>query len=373
MAMSFLTLILKNLIRQRTRTALTVLGISIGITTVVALGVIADGLLAASEEVVHAAGADFMVGQKGASDLTFSTVTYEDWDALAARPDVERAVGALIAVKRVGNQPYFVIIGVEPEQLATVPLAVQTGDRIDIGAADQVMLGDRAARELKVAIGDTVTLAGRTFQVVGTYHSGSTWQDAGAYAPLATVQEIAGRRGVVTVVYVTATSGLDAANVAAAIERDHPQLTAILTADDYSEIDQGIQAIDAANLAISLLAVGIGAIGVMNTMIMAVYERTREIGILRAVGWRGSRILRLVIGESIALCFVAAVVGTLLGVLTSRAVLLVPAIRNLIRPQYSAEIFARALVVAIIVALAGAAYPAFRAVRLTPLEALRHE
>jgi putative ABC transport system permease protein len=140
---------------------------------------------------------------------------------------------------------------------------------------------------------------------------------------------------------------------------------------DYSEVDQGIQFLDAANLAISVLAVGIGAIGVMNTMIMSVFERTREIGIFRAVGWSGRRILRMIITESMLV--VAAFVGSTLGVLATRAILMIDMVSNVLEPQYSADVFIRALVVAVVVALAGAAYPAFRAVGLTPMEALRYE
>ena len=111
----------------------------------------------------------------------------------------------------------------------------------------------------------------------------------------------------------------------------------------------------------------------MNTMIMSVFERTREIGILRAVGWRGSRILRMVLLESLFLCLIASVIGTLIGVLASRAVLRVPAVASFLTPAYSADVFLRALLVGVVVAVAGALYPAFRAVRLSPLEALRHE
>src|SRR3970282_2166566 len=96
---------------------------------------------------------------------------------------------------------------------------------------------------------------------------------------------------------------------------------------------------DPANIAISVLAVGIGAIGVMNTMVMSVFERTREIGILRAVGWSGRRILRMIIGESLFLCLIAAVIGSALGVLATRAILLIEAIRNLLEPQYTVDIF----------------------------------
>src|SRR3970282_1475130 len=121
---------------------------------------------------------------------------------------------------------------------------------------------------------------------------------------------------------------------------------------------------DPANIAISVLAVGIGAIGVMNTMVMWVSERTREIGILRAVGWSGRRILRMIIGESLFLCVVAAVVGSALGVLAAPAILLIDLIHKLLAPTYTVDVFVRALVVAVVVALAGAVYPAARAVRL---------
>ncbi|MCC6790635.1 MAG: ABC transporter permease [Thermomicrobiales bacterium] len=371
--MSFTILVLKNLLRQRTRSALTILGIAIGITTVVALGVIADGLKATSGEIINAGGADFMVGQKGAADLTFSTVTTQEWDALATVPGVERAVGVALYIKRVGDNPYFVAIGIEPEQLATTTMHVVEGERFPIGATDQIMIGARAASELKLGIGDVLTISDRDFQITGIYQTGNVWQDNGAYVPLATVQQLSGRTGVVTMVYVSIAEDADQAMVAQAIEDAFPQLATIQNTEDYGEVDQGMQLIDAANLAISLLAVGIGAIGVTNTMVMSVFERTREIGILRSVGWRGARIFRMIVGESLLLCMVAAVVGTLLGVLAVQGVMLIEAIGGLLEPAYSLDIIFRAVIVAFGVALAGAAYPAVRAVRLTPMEALRHE
>jgi putative ABC transport system permease protein len=106
---------------------------------------------------------------------------------------------------------------------------------------------------------------------------------------------------------------------------------------------------------------------------MSVFERTREIGILRALGWSGTRVLRMVLTESLMLCMAASVIGTGLGLVATRAVLFVPIIENFLEPQYPAAIFVRAVIVGVVVALAGAAYPAYRAVRLTPMEALRYE
>jgi putative ABC transport system permease protein len=134
-----------------------------------------------------------------------------------------------------------------------------------------------------------------------------------------------------------------------------------------------MEIMDAVYLAISALAVGIGAIGVMNTMVMSVFERTREIGILRAVGWADNRIIRMIVGESLLLCLIAAVIGSVLGVVAARAVELIPAVGSLLSPSYDAGVFIRGFVVAGVVALVGAIYPAVRAIRLQPMEALRHE
>jgi putative ABC transport system permease protein len=371
--MTFMSLIFKNLLRQRTRTVLTVAGISIGITTVVALGVITDSLKSTAGEIINLGGADFMVAQKGAADLSFSIVPEETAEALAERPDVERAEPALIHIVRAGSNPFFVLLGRNSEHVAENPPHVLDGTTLTPGKTDEVMLGRRAADNLNAGVGDTVTIEDREFTVVGIYETGRLWEDGGAYADLATIQEMAAREGVVTAVFITVAEGADPATVAADVEAQFEDVATISNVDEYKKVDQGVQLLDAANIAISVLAVGIGAIGVMNTMVMSVFERTREIGILRAVGWSGRRILRMVISESILLCLVAAVVGSLVGVAATRAILLIDTVSNLLQPQYDINVFIRALVLAVVVGLAGAAYPAYRAVRLTPMEALRYE
>jgi putative ABC transport system permease protein len=355
---SFGALILRNLLRQRVRTALTVLGIAVGITTVVALGSITEGVRAVSGEFVQAGGADFMVAQEGASDLTFSAVPAQDVERIAALEGVERANGTLMEVSKQGGNPYFLVFGYEPESLAGEQLALTAGRLLAPDARTEALLGSEAASTLGLGVGDALEVSGQAFELVGIYEVADSFRAGGAVVPLATLQELARRQDVVTAIHVTVEAGTDPEALAETIETDLTGLATIEDVDEYSKVDQGFEIIDALNLAISLLAVGIGAIGVMNTMIMSVFERTREIGILRAVGWRGSRILRLVVYESLLLC---------------RAVLLVPSVSTFLLPAYPPEIFVRALAVGVLVALMGAIYPAVRAVRLSPMEALRHE
>src|SRR3970040_94303 len=150
-AMSFIALILKNLLRQRVRTGLTVLGI----TTVVALGVITSGFKAPAAELLRLGGADFMVAQEGTADMTFSTVSTEDWAAIAQRPDVERAEGMLFHVARVGSNPFFFLVGGQPEALAPNPPPLKAGTIFSPAETEVIMLGDRAASDLGVEVGDT--------------------------------------------------------------------------------------------------------------------------------------------------------------------------------------------------------------------------
>jgi putative ABC transport system permease protein len=371
--MSFLGLVLKNLLRQRVRAALTLAGISIGITTVVALGVITGGFKTTVAELLLFGDSDLMVAQEGSSDLTFSTVSEDDWRRVDAYPGVGRTIPALFNITRVGSNPYFYMLGLRAEDLILVDPPLAAGRVLEPRAGNEIMLGDRGSADLGKTVGDEVEVGGVTFLVVGIYHTGRVFEDNGAYAPLATVQQIVAKPATLSVVYVKAADGTDPGGLKASLRRDFPNLVAISEVSEVGEVDQGIELLDAANLGISVLAVGLGALGVMNTMVMAVFERTREIGILRAVGWSGWRVVRMVVMESFALCLLASVIGSLLGVVATEAILRIPAVAGLLEPSYSSGIFVRGLVVGVIVALVGAAYPAFRAVRLTPMEALRYE
>jgi putative ABC transport system permease protein len=122
--------------------------------------------------------------------------------------------------------------------------------------------------------------------------------------------------------------------------------------------------------AISFLAVLVGGIGMMNTVFMSVFERTREIGVLRALGWRKVRVLLMVMKESLVLSAVGGVVGILLGMGLGG---LFPLLLAMLVPVYSTELLARALVLALVLGAIAGVYPAWWASRLDPLEALRYE
>jgi putative ABC transport system permease protein len=371
--MPFFLLIFRNLLRQKIRTGLTVVGMSVGITTVVALGIIAHSARASTEEILTVGGSDFSVGRAGSADLTFSTLSEDDVAKLLAYPEITHVTGVLLAFTSVGSNPYFAQIGIDPADLDVFEVPLVQGRRLTPDATDELMLGSEAARQLDATVGDTVTIRERTFTVVGVYHTGAVMLDGGAILPLTTLQEIENKEGLYTLLYVRARPGTDLEALTDRIERDHPDLATLLDLGDVRDVDQGLEILDAVNLGITILAVLIGAVVVMNTMVMAVFERTREFGILRAVGWRTRRILQMVIGESLLLCLIAAAFGSLLAVIITRALILIPTIRAFIVPEYTVDVFIRGVVVGVAVALLGALYPAFRAASFSPAQAIRYE
>jgi putative ABC transport system permease protein len=371
--MPFVLLIFRNLIRQKVRTGLTVLGISIGITAVVALGIITESAKASTLQLLQAGGNDFAIGRQGSSDLTFSTLTADDLQKVTEYPEVTHVSGVLLAFSKVGSNPYFTQVGIDPADLAFFDLPIVEGRRLAQGATDEVMLGVEASKQLHAGVGDRAEVRDHAFTVVGTYRTGNVLLDNGGALPISAVWDYERKEGLYTLLYVKVRAGADVAALTARIEAEHPDLATLRNLSDVSDVDQGLQMIDAVNLGITILAIFIGGIGVMNTMVMAVFERTREIGILRAVGWRTRRILQMILGEALLLCMIGAVVGSVVAVLLTRFIVLLPAVRAFISPEYTPEVFLRGILVGLGVALLGALYPAFRAARLSPAEAIRYE
>jgi putative ABC transport system permease protein len=120
----------------------------------------------------------------------------------------------------------------------------------------------------------------------------------------------------------------------------------------------------------SLLAILVGVLGVTNTMLMSVFERKQEIAILLALGWKRSRIVRMILWESAMLGLLGGIIGVGLGVIGVRLMQAAPAIRGLLQPDLSFNLIVMAVTIAVCVGVLSGFYPAWRSSRLTPSLAL---
>jgi putative ABC transport system permease protein len=121
------------------------------------------------------------------------------------------------------------------------------------------------------------------------------------------------------------------------------------------------------------LMVVVGGIVMLNVMAMSVFERTQEIGVLRALGWRRWRVLHMVLGEALALSLLSTLLGIALGVGLNALFSLEPTYGRLLPAVYSSGAFAQVVALAVALGALGGLYPAWRATRLRPAEALRYE
>ncbi len=238
------------------------------------------------------------------------------------------------------------------------------------------MLGTVLAKNLGKGVGDTLSLyEGEDFRVVGVYRSSNVFEEGAMVIPLAQLQRLMQREGQVTGLSVI----LDRSADQATLERVRRQVEALapalhaMTTDEHVKSLTEIQLAKAMSWLTATVALVLGTFGVMNTMVMAVHERTKEIGILRAIGWRRWRVARLILLESVILSLVGAILGGVGAGLLVRLLTLVPTVNGLIDGRIPPVVLAYALAVALLVGLFGGLLPAYRASRMLPTAALGYE
>jgi len=236
----------------------------------------------------------------------------------------------------------------------------------------QILLGRMMSNSLHRYVGDTVEIGGNRYRVVGIYESGATWEEMGGVVSLRDAQSFMGRPRKVTMYMVKVDDPSQAPEIVARINTELPDAHASLTGEFVEQMPD-MQTVDGLLAAISFLAIAVGGIGVLNTMLMSVLERTREIGVLRALGWRRRRVLGMIINESLLLGLFGGVVGIFVAFGLTYLFNLIPMFGSMLSAQWDIFIFARALTVALLLGLLGGLYPAYRATRLQPVEALRYE
>jgi len=134
-----------------------------------------------------------------------------------------------------------------------------------------------------------------------------------------------------------------------------------------------MQASGALMNAISMLAVIVGGLGVMNTMLMSVLERTREIGVLRAVGWRRRVVMSLILREAVLLALLGGLAGALVALVMVFGIQSAPMLGEMFLVVWTPRTFVQAILISLTLGALGGFYPSYRATRLQPVEALRYE
>ena len=190
-------------------------------------------------------------------------------------------------------------------------MRIVAGRPFAANAANEVMLGSRLAADLNTHIGQTINIAGGPKKVIGIFSTGNVFGDSAAMFPLVPFQAFERQPGGLSLLFVKVdpNAKADVAAVEKRIADSSPVLAPIRNLVEFGRADRDYQLITAADRAATIVAITIGAIIVMNTMLLSLVERYREFGILRAIGWTRRRVISLVLGEAFAISVGGAAIG----------------------------------------------------------------
>lgn len=398
---------LESLISNKLRSSLTILGIVIGVGAVIAMLAIGQGAQDSITGSIQGIGTNLMFVFSGGSDDVniVKPLTVGDAEAIADPFQAPSVIGVAPTLQGNGEVSYSgqstitTVIGVTPDFSPVRNFNVSEGEFINevhmLGQAAVVLLGTEVAEDLfgrtVGLIGETVRIEGQPFRVIGILEEkgGSSFgsEDDQVLVPMTTAQARLIRRSsrdrvdVIFIQAITAEAVPQATEEIAQILRARHR-TAI-AADDFTIFNQqdfletaaaitGVLTIFLGGVAgISLL---VGGIGIMNIMLVSVIERTREIGLRKAMGARKKDILIQFLTESSLLSLSGGLVGILLGWIISQIVGSIAAANDAdITPLIGMNAVLLATIFSTAVGLFFGLYPANRAANLEPVEALRYD
>ncbi|HEB65864.1 MAG TPA: FtsX-like permease family protein [Chloroflexi bacterium] len=398
---------LQSLTANKMRSGLTILGIVIGVAAVIAMISIGRGAQNSITGSIEGIGTNLLFIFRGGDESVRNPkhLTLEDSQALADPFAAPSVAGVAPLLQGNGEVSYgresaiTSLVGVTPEYESVRNVHLTEGEFINqehmLGRASVALLGPETADALfgrhEGVTGETIRIEGQPFRVIGVLaaQGGSAFgsQDDRVLVPLTTAQTRLMRRGglnrvdVIIVQAVSAEAVPLAADEVSQILRTRHR-TAI-GADDFTVLTQqdfldtakvitGVLTIFLGGIAaISLL---VGGIGIMNIMLVSVTERTREIGLRKALGARKSDILIQFLTESSVLSLVGGVIGILLGWGIATVVGRIAAANDApIDPSIGLDVILIATLFSTAVGLFFGLYPANRAANLEPVEALRYE
>lgn len=365
----------KNLWRRRLRTLLTLCGIGMAIGAFVALVGFSRSFETEWLRLYSSSGTDIAVVDK---NFMNSSVDQGVVAKVRGVSLVEYAEPMIFNIMDLTPEVNAIVFGWLDDTYEFNSLTFTSGSRFHNGKPE-VIIGDTLAHNLSKKVGDPLVMQGSTFTVAGIYHGGTALEAGAVILPLDQMQQLSSMQGKVSGVHVRLrplpsgeTQEHYFKRAQAAIEEVVPGLNAQLATDRASN-NQFVDLAHAVAWGTSAIALIVGILGIANTMAMSVFERTREIGILRAIGWKSWRVMLLIETEAIGLGFAGGLLGIGAGWAGLRLLAVLPKTNIFVAPSFTPLHLLQSLSISVLSGIIAGAYPAWRGAHLSPVEALRHD
>jgi putative ABC transport system permease protein len=353
---------------------MTVLGVAVGVSLFVSLTSISDGFKSQLQNIVKGYSIDIVVTSKGAATPFGSRISSAENAALLKTEGMTSLSSMIMGPIKPAWNPYFLLIGISSFESFASKLGIVEG-RVFRPGKKEVLLGAAVAEKLGFHVNERITLAGEeTFTITGIYMSGGRTFDGGAIVDLQDARRILKRDDSINMAFIQVGGRRTPKEVAERINTSFPGLSAIRGGEFVGEI-RLIKVIDASALTISIVSFLACCFIVMNTLMMAITERTKEFGILMAIGWNRFMIAKTILFEAILICLGGGVLGNLIGIAQLW-------LFNYINPEGlgwwvslsgNGRIFFQSLGLSALLGLISSLYPVLLTSKLLPAEALRYE
>ena len=370
-----LDIIIRNATQRKVRTGLTIMGIALGIFALVVMGAMSENFNQVFEKSMSLTSDSIRVfpeiGMFGGG-LTNAKVA-----EVKRVPGVKDAYGLVTTSFEEGHGGGMggkQVMGIPPEKskLALNPVTLQSGRFLQPGDKYFTVVGTSIAGEFDLQVGNKIEIHDKNFTVVGIMEYTGSFFDNVATIPLETAQDLYNFDNSLSTIFAIAQEGVDEDLLAKRIEFSVKGTSTISPSELREQASQSLLIFSVITISSALLAAIIGGLSVMNTMLMSVIERTREFGILKAMGAETKDILLMTLGEAAIMGVAGGLFGIGLGSALTYALNSWLSSQGMVLFLITPRLIVVAMLFATFIGMVSGLYPAYRAAKMSPMEALRH-
>ncbi len=370
-------LALRNFGKRKFRTALTLLGVAVGIATIVALVSVAYG---AKEQAVGflSEATDFMITPKAAGEIQ-AELPERLVKQVRLYAEVE-AAGPVLSQLVFINGEFAWALGVTPETYEIIYIPLKEGELID-GERGKVIVGSNLADQLGLKVGESVRISpsadepGKVFLVAGILQPTGSIVDIGCYMNLRELQEIVHKKGRISMIMVKLRDPRLGESFKQKVESRYKDLEVVEPEQISENVGKVLDMLNSVLISIGSISLLIGGLGIMNTTMVSVLERIREIGIMKAIGAKRSHVLTIFLIEAMITSLLGGIVGVIGGAaLAKLASEIIPKLIGFPTPYklFPALIFGP-IALSVVLGIISGFYPSWKGANVRPIEAIRYE